>query len=101
MKEIYPINEEGFVIWESPRYRFESDEYEPLDNEIDVPIPKDVNFIQPRWDGKEWVEGGSLEDLPQPEVSAEKPLQEQVEELQGQVEMLIECILEMADILYA
>ena len=59
MKEIFPINGEGFVLWESSRYRWEDEDYEPLDDEIDTAVPKDVRFIQPRWDGEAWVEGGT------------------------------------------
>jgi hypothetical protein len=60
MKEIYPIDDNGFIMWESEKYRWVGDGYIPKENEVDVPIPRNTMFIQPKWDVNEkmWVEGG-------------------------------------------
>ena len=63
---VYPIDENGFVIWESDRYRIESEDYIPLDDEITTPIPQDRAWTQPRWNGKKWVEGKNHPGLPAP-----------------------------------
>jgi len=61
---VYPIDKNGFVLWTSDRYRFEDESYEPLADEVIVPIPNDVTWFQPRWDGKAWVEGKDHPGLP-------------------------------------
>lgn len=62
--EVFPINAHGFVLWESERYRFESNTYEPLEDEIVEPIPSDTVWVAPRWDGTQWVEGKDHPNLP-------------------------------------
>lgn len=72
---IYPVDEFGFVIWTSDGHRFiedtEENPYVLLPHEIDVPIPQDVVWFQPRWDGTQWVEGKDHSNLPIPEPSPE------------------------------
>ena len=64
---VHPIDSNGFVIWTSERYRFEEVPYEPLPDEIVVPIPPEATWVQPRWSGDGWVEGLSQDDIPRTE----------------------------------
>ena len=57
LMQVFPIDENGFVLWASDRYRMEDTTYEPLPDEVTTPIPTDIAWIQPRWDGTQWVEG--------------------------------------------
>ena len=69
---VYPIDKNGFILWTSERYRFEDSSYKPLADEIIMPIPLDVTFVQPRWDGASWVEGKGHPGFPeQPEQPAD------------------------------
>jgi len=83
---VFPIDKNGFIRWESERYRFvdamsitekENGEiieipFEPLPDEIITPIPQNVLFFQPRWDGKQWVEGKDHPGLPVQEINEEE-----------------------------
>jgi len=60
----YPIDKNGFVLWTLDSYRFEEEDYEPLPDEVIVPIPSDVSWYQPRWNGEAWVEGKGHPGLP-------------------------------------
>ena len=66
MKQIFPIDENGFVLWTSNRYRFESEGYKPKKDEVIVPIPTDTVFHIHRWDRKtkQWVEGKDHPNVP-------------------------------------
>ncbi|MCL2197325.1 MAG: hypothetical protein FWB80_00220 [Defluviitaleaceae bacterium] len=59
LKQIYPIDEKGFIIWPSDLWREEPLDYVPTENEVDVLIT--TQFHRPRWDRKKqvWVEGGT------------------------------------------
>lgn len=92
MKEIYPIDSNGFVEWTSNKYRWESDDYVPQENEIDVPISRDVVFIQPRWDGQQWVEGG---EMPEPE-----PPTTQIPSVEQRITAVEAALVEMAGEIY-
>lgn len=92
MKEIYPIDSNGYVDWESDQHRLEPDHYEPQENEIDVPIPRDIVFIRPRWDGEKWVEGGEPSE-PEPK----SPLLPSIEQRIAAVEA---ALIEMAGEIY-
>ena len=54
---VFPIDENGFVLWTSERYRLEREGYQPAADEIITPIPRDTVWYQPRWDGAQLVEG--------------------------------------------
>lgn len=82
MKEIYPIDSNGYIIWTSSLYRFEPNDYQCIENEVDIPIPRDIMFIRPRWDGKKWVEGGKLPEPVEPTPSAEQFLGQQITDLE-------------------
>ena len=66
LMQVFPIDKNGFVLWTSDRYRMEDTTYEPLQDEVTVPIPTDVTWVQPRWDGEQWVEGKDHPGLPVP-----------------------------------
>ena len=68
MKAIYPIDNKGFVIWQSKQYRMVEDTYMPGECEIDIPIPRDTSWIRPRWDGNNWIEDATPE-----EIEADRP----------------------------
>jgi len=61
---VYPLDLHGFVIWESEFFRFENENYVLQKNEVDTPIPIDTVWIQPRWNGGEWVEGKDHPEFP-------------------------------------
>lgn len=62
--QVIPIDDNGFVIWDSEKYCYKDSSYKPLPNEITTPIPTNVNWYQPRWDGIQWVEGKDHPGLP-------------------------------------
>jgi len=69
MTLVYPIDENGFVIWESERFAPKPDGYEPSEDEITIPIPPDNNGVawyRVRWDGTHWVEGVDHPNAPIP-----------------------------------
>lgn len=65
---VFPIDENGYVLWTSDQHRFVPEDYEPEDDEILVPPPENTGWVQPRWNGDEWVEGGRHPDEPEPEA---------------------------------
>ena len=50
MKEIYTIDQTGYIDWEL--YQLVEDDYKPGANEVDVPIPRSEIFIKHKWNTK-------------------------------------------------
>ena len=62
MVHVFTIDDHGFILWEL--YKLEPNGYEPKANEIIAPMPTGRTWVQPRWDGTQWIEGKDHPGLP-------------------------------------
>ncbi|RLJ90113.1 hypothetical protein [Planococcus citreus] len=80
--ESIPIDEEGIP---DPQY-------------IAKPVPQ--GFYWPKWNGTEWVEGGTASELQPATPSEVEILQAQVKASDDRADFLEECLVEMAQLVY-
>jgi hypothetical protein len=97
MKQVFKIDDQGFYI--EPVIVKDDEELE--ENLIETPIPE--GFYRPRWNGNEWVEGLTNEEIEQlkqqhqPQLSEVDLLKQENEELKQRLEAAELAIIALMD----
>jgi hypothetical protein len=103
MRQVFKIDDDGFYVEPVIVYSNENGEYEIPSDCIEIPVPE--GLYKPKWNGSEWVEGLSQEEIEalkqqnQPQPSELDLLKQENAELKQRLEAAESAIIAIMDYL--